>query len=150
MKVIEYKEKGFQKALKYILFKIEKKIYKNTNIRFTDLKNSKVEIEHVLPQQKDDKDYTESYGELPECWKESFKTEEEYKHCLNKMGNLVLLYKSENVRASNKCFEEKKKEYDKSSFLSTREICGYETWNKESVNKRTEKLAEQISQTFKF
>ncbi|NAS23926.1 DUF262 domain-containing protein [Herbidospora sp. NEAU-GS84] len=93
-------------------------------------------IEHILPQ----------HPKAGSEW-ESLFTAQEQAELVDSVGNLVLLSKSKNSKASNKEFEDKKKTYlaDKvSDFPRSMQVLGYSTWTPEIIRQRTEEFASTV------
>lgn len=109
-------------VIRYLLNSINK-LNKETEI-IND--NKRIHIEHIMPQNNNnwniDKDIHEEF-----LWK---------------FGNLTLLGSEYNKSVSNKNFEEKKKVYNNSTILITREISNYDKWDENMIQKRQERLAE--------
>ncbi len=143
-----------KKILQYILAKmtqyIDEKAYGSIGAH-TDLKNyinSKVEIEHILPQ-KNDKIKT------------FFDKPDEIDNYTKRLGNLTLIEKSINTSIKNKIFKEKQFAYVKSKFLLTKSITEkinigvntavdravrdlevFDEWNSKDIERRQEMLTQ--------
>ncbi len=61
-----------------------------------------------------------------------------------RFGNMILLDGKKNRIISNKLFDEKKKEYIKSSIEETRQIAEYEKWGVEEIEHRQQALLEKV------
>ncbi|TKX72170.1 DUF262 domain-containing protein [Halorubrum sp. GN11GM_10-3_MGM] len=126
---------------RYILSKIENEYY-TTGSKVTEIET--VEIEHVAPR----KSYrAKKYSTWPQYLGVS---EESFEENCNKIGNLTLLNERMNARAQDNPFRQKKREYEGSEFEMTKEICDYEDWSIENIEKRTEKLAEIAPKIWDF
>jgi len=93
-------------------------------------------VEHVLPQ-------TPQSGSL---WDTSF-NDDERKELVDSAGNLVLLSKSKNSKASNREFESKKLTYLKdrvSDFPRSMEVLGYDSWTPDVIRERTKSFADAV------
>lgn len=91
-----------------------------------------ISIEHILPQTPD------------EWWINEFDADpDEYKH---RIGNLTLT--TLNSELGNKTFDEKKQKYEKDPFLVTRELCQFNEWTYEDINKRSLKIANKLIELF--
>lgn len=98
--------------------------------------NSKLHIEHILPQTP------------TKYWKDIF-TEDEIEEWTNALANLTLLSMKKNIQAQNFSFEEKKEAYQNksnvvSSFLITQHILKSNKWDVEELEKREEVLLEKV------
>ncbi|EOW8227312.1 DUF262 domain-containing protein [Campylobacter upsaliensis] len=100
------------------------------------------QIEHIAPQTQNDKKVASGYCEYDEDFKEKY---------LNCIGNLMLIAEGHNISIGNKPFNEKLQSYQNSSMLQHREIKEFangKKWDKNSINKRHEKLEEFILKTW--
>ncbi len=66
---------------------------------------------------------------------------EKHKEYVNKIGNLTIIKGSWNQSMSNRIFNEKKKDYQKSDISITKELTHYERWTFEDIENRSGKLA---------
>ncbi|PUD28294.1 DUF262 domain-containing HNH endonuclease family protein [Helicobacter pylori] len=119
-------EKWYQwgKALNYLLYEYE--LYHNpeTTLNF----DSSIEsIEHILPQNPD-----QGYSTKEKSWAKN-------PHIVHALGNLLLIPKNANSSLSNKPFEEKRKEYLKSSY-SEKEVAKNASFGVAQIKERSEKL----------
>lgn len=103
--------------IKYILNKINNYLDKNSEL---DLNGSKTHIEHIMPRNN-------MVWNVPDDVHDSY---------LWRLGNLTLLNSSLNESASNKTFEEKKKEYAQSKIKLNEYICSFDKWDASSIEKR--------------
>lgn len=112
--------------MKFILSKINYKMENELGIK------GSVNIEHILPQNPD------------KCWGLEIK---EINNYVNNIGNLTLLGKEYNKKASNKCLKEKKEMYEKSELKITKELLkellkNDYLWNESLIKERARKLAD--------
>jgi uncharacterized protein with ParB-like and HNH nuclease domain len=89
----------------------------------------RVNLEHVLPLT------------LSQTWLTNWNIDEA-KAYQRRLGNLALMASRVNVTAGNDDFSTKKAIYDKSKFLLTKELSEYKVWDKNSIEKRQEKMAD--------
>jgi len=90
--------------------------------------SEKVNLEHVLPK-KPDKNYSNF-------------TDEEHQKYVKRIGNLTLMNTKANSRQRSCKFEDKKKEFSKSSLKITKTIADYDEWTVAAIEDRQKKLAE--------
>ena len=102
-----------------------------------------VELEHIMPQTIDTKKAKEEFGDWVLYLGEDATLHREY---LTKLGNLTMLSKKLNIKASNNPFEAKKVEYEKSKIAMTFELTKVEHWGLKQIDERTEKLAKQATE----
>ena len=88
-----------------------------------------VELEHILPQNP-------SHGEWVD-WNED--SREVY---TNRIGNMCLLHRSDNVRISNHEFTRKREAYQNSSIILTNSISEFNEWTKEEIKQRQDLMFE--------
>lgn len=108
--------------IRYILTKINNSY--SSEIK-TSIDYQNINIEHIMPQK-----ITE--------WKNI--TKKEHEEYLWRLGNLTLLGSEYNKKISNKAFPEKKKMYEKSLIKITSQLCNYDAWIINSIQKRQEEL----------
>jgi hypothetical protein len=84
-------------------------------------------VEHVMPQRES------SDWKIPEQTAQQFR---------KRLGNMVLLSPTENVKLGTKGFKEKRKVYAKSPLLLTQEVGAYSDWGPTQIDEWQEKLAE--------
>lgn len=93
-------------------------------------------IEHVFPQNPaDDSDWVDTDGA------------DDLISFVHSVGNLVLLSRGKNSSASNLEFDAKKEKYLKkrvSDYPRSIEVLGYDDWDKDIVDERTEEAGEKI------
>ena len=96
--------------------------------------SEKVEVEHILPKKWQD------YN----GWDQN-----KHAEALNKLGNLMLLPKKVNIKASNEFFKKKKQEYKKSKFSEAHELSEstHNNWGPKELQDRDEQIKKRI---FKF
>ena len=100
--------------------------------------NSKLHLEHILPQTATD------------YWQKAI-NEEDRETWTNALANLTLLSMRKNIQAKNYSFDEKKVAYqDKdnvvSSFKITQDILSYSKWTLKELEEREEKLVQKINE----
>lgn len=79
----------------------------------------------------------------------SSETMSEYNNILHRLGNLALT--SYNKKLSNNNFDRKKgKVYKNSGFYYTKDICKYNEWQIDSINKRALDLTKKLLSIFEF
>lgn len=153
-----YNKKGLD-LLKFI------ELYTHNNVHIkTPVKDRKLTLEHILPRTLKDSEY-QSAG---------FSSDAEFKDYLNRIGNLAIIYNTDNSHLSNKLFKEKKTVYANTDFLTTKSLAGnltthiksgkdtklvsnvnenivvYETegneayWSKDLIDKRSAKIASYL------
>ncbi len=112
------------KALNYLLYEYE--LYHNpeTTLNFDSSLES---IEHILPQKPD-----QGYSTKEKNWAKN-------PNIVHALGNLLLIPKNANSSLSNKPFEEKRKEYLKSSY-SEKEVAKNASFGVAQIKERSEKL----------
>ncbi len=130
---------------KYIL---EYLIYGTLNPREMVIKNDRtVHLEHIMPQTIDTKKAKEEFGDWVSYLGEGVIRHSEY---LTKLGNLTLLDRELNIKASNNPFEAKKMEYVESEIAMTRELTEYGEWKLKQIDDRTEALAKQATRLWRL
>jgi uncharacterized protein with ParB-like and HNH nuclease domain len=95
---------------------------------------SKAQIEHIMPQT------------LTPKWCEELGVDCERVHStwLHTPGNLTL--SAYNPELSNRPFQEKRVEYQKSNIVLTKELCAAESWDEEQIRSRGEQLGRQAAE----
>ncbi|AIQ34693.1 hypothetical protein R50345_08755 [Paenibacillus sp. FSL R5-0345] len=137
--VANLKMKNFRQddQCKYILERIEK-----YHINFSKAKSianrSFLHIKHIMPKTIKSKISKKEYGD----W-ETYLGAVTALHDIhvNKIGNLTLFCSSLNIVASNNLFEEKKKNYEQSSIIMTKQLSDCPKWDIATIQERTNKLA---------
>ena len=151
----EFGEGSTQKyRMRYILAKITQHVnelaWGNSKPSYKDLKmfiNSKVHIEHILPQQPSS-EVIEEFDEI-----------EAIKYYTYILGNLTLVEEPINLSVGNRLFEEKQKAYKQSEFLVTKSLgekisvgvdtavdraakhlFSFEEWTSKSIERRQEMM----------
>ncbi|MHA1854803.1 MAG: DUF262 domain-containing protein [Promethearchaeota archaeon] len=92
-------------------------------------------LEHILPITTDNTK-----------WEQIF-IDEEHAKFVNKLGNMALLFSSENTSAQNSLFDEKITYYEKSGCPLTNKLKKYKEWNKETIvdnQKQYAQIAQEI------
>lgn len=123
---------GLKKYSKFILGKIEEARSKVS----VDFRNSKVTIEHIMPQKLS----TPWRAELGENY------EEIHDRYLHNIGNLILT--EFNCEIGNKPFEQKKEEILKSNLNYRLDVEGKILWNEESILAHRENMINRLLETF--
>lgn len=105
-----------------------------------------LQIEHIHPQTPTPEwsgdGGTTTWGGLP------IARQAEYRALLNTLGNLTLLEGGLNASASNKSFRDKAAAYAKSTIEETRSLADLETWDIDSIERRTALLTEHFLQAW--
>ena len=110
------------KIIRYILGKYERFI---GGTREVNLDGSIDTIEHILPQNPD------------ETWGDDYN----FDYLIYRLGNLCLLEKAYNNELKNKSYTDKVIIYNKSAFISTKQIPNeYSVWNEAAINNRQQKM----------
>lgn len=111
------------KIIRYILGKIERF---SGGTREVNIDGNTDTIEHILPQNPD------------ETWGEDYN----FDNLIYRMGNLCLLEKVYNNELKNKPYADKVILYNKSAFISTKQISeDYPIWNESTINLRQQKMS---------
>ncbi|WP_339289961.1 DUF262 domain-containing HNH endonuclease family protein [Paenibacillus sp. FSL E2-0201] len=137
--VANLKTKNFRQddQCKYILERIED-YHVNFSKEKTIANRSFVHIEHIMPKTIKSKSSKKEYGDWETYLGNDAALHDVY---VNKIGNLTLLGSSLNISASNNPFEEKKKNYEQSLIVMTKQLMNYSKWDIATIQERTEKLA---------
>lgn len=137
--VANFKTKNFRQddQCKYILERIED-YHVNFNKEKSIANRSLVHIEHIMPKTIKSNSSKKEYGDWKTYLGNDAALHDVY---VNKIGNLTLLGSSLNISASNNPFEEKKKNYEQSLIVMTKQLMDYSKWDVASIQVRTEKLA---------
>lgn len=123
-----------KKILRYILYKLESQ---EEGGSLYDFETDNGTIEHILPES------------FPDSWHIDF-SEEEYERNLFMLGNLTLLEPQKNAKeAADKVFSEKKKVYETSKFLMTKNIKDPQ-WTSQNIKSRQAHLAKLASGIWKI
>jgi hypothetical protein len=141
-KIISFSDQAFQQLFcsanfnqsqrRYILQGIERFISKDGAEKLF-AENDELHLEHILPKASDTK-----------CWRDAIKSADIRSHYLNNLGNITLLYKTENVGIKNKCFPDKVKVYAKSKMRVTQLISKskIKAWDEKAIKARLVELSE--------
>ena len=129
--------------LRYIFIYYEEMLCKKSNVDYNGF-SEKYDLEHIAPQKQcSDKD--SGYSEYDKDFKENY---------LNCIGNLTIIKEKENAEARNHAFSKKLKIYNNSPLLQQKEIQDFatnkDTWDKEAINKRKDKLKQFVLETWSF
>lgn len=133
--------KSYESRTKYILWKLSKPTGETTiNVK-------EVQTEHIMPQ-------TLSGDWIDYLKDKNSKSEREilalHQENLHKIGNLTIIKGEWNISMSNRLFEDKKKDYEKSEFLITNDLKNYDKWTFEEIQRRCEKLARLAVEIWKW
>lgn len=119
---------GRQYLLRYALARIEETLSPDKEKQVK--KSGVVHIEHVMPQK------------LSPAWMADLgEGAKLHAECVNRWGNLTLLFGKLNIPASNKAFEEKKPHYLQSQIAMTVALCDRESWGPAEIADRQRNLA---------
>lgn len=103
-----YNKKGLD-LLKFV----ELYVHNNVHVK-TPAKDKRLTLEHVLPRTLQNEEYVMA----------GFDTPAEFRDYLNRIGNLAIIYNTDNSHLSNKPFSEKKIVYSTTDFLTTKSLAG--------------------------
>jgi uncharacterized protein with ParB-like and HNH nuclease domain len=108
---------------------------------------TQVHIEHIMPFTITTKKSKKELGD----W-EVYLGEDKEKHSdfVSKIGNLTLLGAKLNISASNNPFEAKKKNYNDSNIMITKDLCSFQDWKLKEIEGRSEKLSEKAVKIWSF
>ncbi len=123
---------GLKNYSKFILGKIEEH---NTKVA-VDFRNSKITIEHIMPQKLDDSWKTElgvNFGNI-------------HKTLLHNIGNLILT--EFNSEIGNKSFTDKKEKLAKSSLYYRLDIINKNKWDESNIIEHRNKMIQWFLETF--
>lgn len=125
---------------RYILAEIENSLSDSEKIVNSD--PELVNLEHILPKNP-------NQGWSPDITSIS---PDEHKQFANRLGNLALVPKEKNKRVGSKEFVIKKKELFSQcdQFVTTKEICEYEVWDRQAIEKRQSVLAGYAVNTWRY
>ncbi len=118
---------------KYILWQL------NNPTGETSLNLSDIHTEHIMPKTLNKKwiEYLKNYTGIFDTQK----LKEKHKEYINRIGNLTIIKGAWNISMSNRIFEDKKKDYERSEIGITKDLTKYEKWTFEEIEKRSEELA---------
>ncbi len=115
---------------KFILALVEERLTKSR----PDLKDSNLQVEHIMPQT------------LNDAWKAELgeNAEEVHQELCDTIGNLTLIRHNQNL--GNKAFREKKKIYENHAGLqiAKTDITNCDKWNAETIKRRTHRIVEYL------
>lgn len=100
--------------------------------------NQEVHVEHIMPQNPED----------ITSWGFENIDDNSFREHLWALGNLVLLDSKKNTKIKNHSFESKKAEYANSGLRQVHELIKQDMWNAQTIEKRTEKIAERSVETW--
>jgi hypothetical protein len=138
LKVLQYKEKSGNKALKYFLITVEQySSWYNAGANGSPQCNDKtfipefsqIQIEHIYPRKPENPD-------------------PDLAPLTNTIGNLSFWGPRDNDRAGNKSFDKKKPIYFKSQVGLNREISNIPAWTQDEIDKRAKALIEKAVKIF--
>lgn len=123
---------GLKKYSKFILGKIEEH---NTKVS-VDFRDSRITIEHIMPQK------------LDESWKTELGTNYEFIHkeYLHNIGNLILT--EFNSEIGNKSFKSKQIKLNSSSLNYRLTVINKNTWNEQSIKEHQKEMIDWFLATF--
>ncbi|KAL7530022.1 LOW QUALITY PROTEIN: hypothetical protein ACHAXR_003276 [Thalassiosira sp. AJA248-18] len=106
--------------------------------RIEPSEESKLHLEHVLPQNHENVPY----------WNESWPLPEEIKKWQHRLGNLALINQKKNSKISNHPFDMKKKDFELSPYPLTRALSKHEEWDVRSAQKNHNELIDLACKVF--
>jgi uncharacterized protein with ParB-like and HNH nuclease domain len=118
-----------QKVARYYLRSIEDFLSGEKSELVPSTDTTRVNLEHILPSNPS------------QDWYKNF-TADEIRSYNNRLGNLALMSSRLNGNIGSGSFESKRKFYDESNFILTKEIANETTWNKKSIDIRQSKMAD--------
>lgn len=126
--------KATEPRTKYILWKLSKPTGE------TSFNIKEIQTEHIMPKTLSDawinyltREMSKSKGEIVALHKEN----------LDRIGNLTIIKGEWNSSMSNRLFDEKKGEYDKSEFQITKNLITYEKWTFNEIENRTKDMVDE-------
>ena len=128
---VNFYKRNHYKVAKYTLLRLDMEKHDNTNTK--KLYTGTITTEHILPKKP-----------INIYWTERF-TPKQQEDWTDRLGNLTLLNAPKNIKAGNKPFPDKLKQYfkKKSDFLITNELENYKEWNMNLLKKRQESLKDE-------
>lgn len=129
---------------KYFLEKLETEHFMRTGLGKRVEDRSVVDIEHIAPRKAFQAKKYSSWQQYLNLNSSQF---DEYK---DRLGNLTLLENKINRRASDNPFQQKKDRYENSDFDMTRSVTQYAEWSAETLEERSEELAEAAVRIWSF
>lgn len=122
-----------------VLLELEREHFSNNHARMTI---EDFQIEHIAPRKAFSKDkYTP--------WRKEFDHDEDrFGEYCERLGNLTLLADSQNARAGDSPFQDKRPEYRSSEFRMTQKLCEHGMWGYEAIEQRSEELAKLVVRTW--
>lgn len=128
---------------KYMLDSLEIKGYGTGNDGKSVGNSYNVHIEHIAPQTMREFSKWGGFSEL---------SDEERREYITSIGNLTLLEKKPNIRASNSTFEDKKEFYSSevTEMKMTNSLLDYNQWGVKEIKKRGEELAKKAVKIWNF
>jgi hypothetical protein len=133
--------KATEPRTKYILWKLSKPTGE------TSLNIKEIQTEHIMPK-------TLSNDWINYLKTNTSKSKEEiaalHKENLDKIGNLTIIKGEWNNSMSNRLFDEKKKDYDKSEFQINKKLTSYDKWTFNDIENRTNEMTEEALKIWKW
>jgi len=129
---------GWTEGLKYVLYEYEISLqkYYNGESKIMWKQINKESIEHIYPQTPKDT-WIDDFSNL--------KGNKQRNKYTNSLGNLLLLSKKKNSKASNKPFRDKKEIYSSGSFNEI-EVSKYDKWTTKEIDERGEKILDFMNE----
>jgi len=129
----KFKEKNIKnnKLAKYILLKINNYLMKKRGQKELTVDIKRVNLEHIIPRKPNRE------------WLEFFKKKgiENWEELIYKIGNLTILLKEYNKRASNAFFTQKKEMYKESKLPLNEKLKDYNEFGPQQIEERAEEMA---------
>ncbi|MCM8827608.1 MAG: DUF262 domain-containing HNH endonuclease family protein [Candidatus Omnitrophica bacterium] len=133
--------KTAESRTKYILWKLSKPTGE------TSLNIKEIQTEHIMPR-------TLSDDWVKYLMNDTFKSKEEiialHKENLDRIGNLTIIKGGWNISMSNRLFDEKKKEYEKSEFQITKNLITYKKWTFDEIENRTKDMVDEALEIWQW
>ena len=127
-------------GINYVLYEYEIFLQEKNAAKVLWEDISEESIEHIYPQTPKS-DWIDDFSNI--------KTDKHRSKYTNSIGNLLLLSRKKNSKASNKIFIEKKEIYLSGSF-SEIEVCKYDKWTTKTINERSEKILDFMNVRWKL
>lgn len=133
--------KPTESRTKHILWRLSKPTGETTiNIK-------EIQTEHIIPQRL-------SNGWIDYLINKTSKEKKEilalHQENINKIGNFTIIKGTWNQSMSNRLFDKKKKDYEKSEFGITNDLKNYDIWTFDQINSRCETLANTALEIWKW
>jgi hypothetical protein len=126
---------------KYILWRLSKPTGE------TSLNIKEIQTEHIMPKTLSDNwiNYLKTNTS-----KNKEEIEALHKENLDKIGNLTIIKGEWNISMSNRLFEEKKNDYERSEFQITKTLTSYDKWTFNEIEDRTNEMTEEALKIWKW